>query len=332
MLKKNVYIIFPPGYSGSYVQWSLNISDNDQFLSTIKDPINTVPSDKFGGTGTAHLNVKIPTHQGPTRHLTWIALNKPTEPLMFPIDINPFHGNNVQAVFDMMQIDRDGIFINIHDDDDFLVQSYGAINCTLKWPTFLEVNGVLYNEIYKINPKFDPYNCKDDRIFRNMVALKNRYLFFTNSKIDYTILYKGIKLTKKWYNVRNNRQPHEVNENYYVTNYDTTNRIFDLSCTDIVSDKFPDILKNILERSNLSDSYNIDYLKLNHHKYIECQPNLQWFISFKNWIESKKLDEYLTSHAVIEGRLIMYMLSNAPEKIQGWENLDINTINQMYFS
>jgi hypothetical protein len=40
MLHKNVYLIYPPGYSGSYLSWCLSKSEKDLSTITVDDPLN----------------------------------------------------------------------------------------------------------------------------------------------------------------------------------------------------------------------------------------------------------------------------------------------------
>jgi hypothetical protein len=51
-----------------------------------------------------------------------------------------------------------------------------------------------------------------------------------------------------------------------------------------------------------------------HHSYVNVQPNLQWFESVSCWEDSGRLDDYLTSHVVIESEIIqrIFKKSNIP--------------------
>ena len=80
----------------------------------------------------------------------------------------------------------------------------------------------------------------------------------------------------------------------------------------------------------MCDDWDTSYVEEYHQNYINAQPNLQWFESFDNWCKTGELDEYLTSHIIIEAQLIKYMLEHAPEKIEGWEDLSIQEINDLY--
>jgi len=47
MLKKNVYLIYPAGYSGSYLKWAVEISDADKRQATPLDPLNNQNTKTF---------------------------------------------------------------------------------------------------------------------------------------------------------------------------------------------------------------------------------------------------------------------------------------------
>ena len=49
MLQKNVYILYPPGYCGSYINWAIHASDKELQKITVKDPLNNKNSAKYGG-------------------------------------------------------------------------------------------------------------------------------------------------------------------------------------------------------------------------------------------------------------------------------------------
>ena len=292
-----------PGYSGSYINWAINISDLDSRTSTVSDPINTTASNAFGGQGTTHHHVRIPTHQGYNEHVNWVIYNRPTHAKVYIINYSS-DNKLIGFVCGLLHHDPDGIVIHIHDNNDSLVNLYGLINCVTKWPTFFAAQAAsIGSEL-----PFDPFDCKDDPVFRNWLI--EHWLINQASPLDYTGLDEKIQTRANWYNIRNKYQPHEVNESTYITEVSVENRIFELSCYDIVTDGFLNIFEDIVTRSKLSDNYDLTFLKDFHQNYIDAQPNLQWFDSIGRWRSTGQIDSYLTSHLGIEACLIKQMFKD----------------------
>lgn len=292
MLKKNVYILYPPGYSGSYVNWAISISDQDSRKVTVDNPINKSSSKQFGGQGTSHHHVRIPTHQSYEHHVNWVILNRPTDSKIYILN-----SNNQNVIVSILQHDPDGIFINIHDNNDSLVGAYGLINCVTKWPTFVELN-------VPTTDTFNPFDCANSLQFRNEIADYVWPAFDSNKPVDYEKLDSEIKRKQRWFNIRNSHQPHEINDSTYLTNVSYKNRIFEMSCLDVASEKFLERIKDIMERGQPSDQFDLDFINNFHQNYIDAQPNLQWFESVQHWKNTGELDSYLTSHSIIEACLI----------------------------
>jgi hypothetical protein len=313
MLTKNVYIVYPAGYHGSYVKWAIEVSDIDRQVTTVLDPLNRSTSTSHGGKGTSHAHVRIPTHQGFSQHTTWVIKNRPSDPMVYII--NPTGDSMIELCRSLVQIllqDPTGIIITINDGNDPITQSYGRINCVTKWPTFmLASDAIADNKNFEIHENFDPFNCANDLIFRNRMVTDinqltaNAYNSSTTSgPLNLDVLQKCINQNINWYDIRNRYQPHEVNEETYVSKIDYTGRLFELDIKDIPSNKFLPKLKDILSISRISDNIDFAVLKNYHDDYISAQPNLQWFNSFTRWEQTGELDSYLLSHGIIQAELI----------------------------
>jgi hypothetical protein len=303
MLVKNVYLLYPPGYSGSYVNWCINISDVDRFGSTVKNPINTSKSNEHGGSGTAHLHLRIPTHQSYTQHVNWVLLNKPSTPQIYIINTGGAEKNNF-VVSQILQHDPNGIIINIHNNCDSLIDSYGAINSATKWPVMYVAGRVLFGG----EPlPHDPFDCSDDILFRNW-AVDNKW---GQGPLDFEKINQLFQRYLDWYQIRNKYQPHEVNDSHYITNFDSNNRIFEFTCLDIAGPNFLNIFLDLMTRSQCSNNFDLEYVNNFHINYINAQKNLQWFKSVAEWEVTGKLDDYLMSHSIIQARLIALILERS---------------------
>ena len=130
MLQKNVYIVYPAGYHGSYVKWAIEVSDLDRRSVTTLDPLNRSNSISHGGAGTSHGHVRIPTHQSFDDHINWVIRNRPADPTVYII--NPSGSNICHGLMQLLIQDPAGIIITINDGNDRVTQSYGRINCVTK--------------------------------------------------------------------------------------------------------------------------------------------------------------------------------------------------------
>jgi hypothetical protein len=323
MLKKNVYLLYPPGYSGSYVNWAIHISDLDCRDSTVADPINTAVSAQFGGIGTAHHHVRIPTHQGYQLTLHWMARNQPTEPKVYIINEsnqkykNKYYGTD-SAISQILQHDPTGIIIPITHNNNWKVASYGYINGVIKWPTRIVADSKLGG--YQI--PFDAFNCAADPVARNWFVSKDQNLDSGNP-VDYDYVNRLITNYLGWYQCRNSFQPHEVNSETYIDQIDITDRIFELNCYDISTERFVSQFADIMNRAQISDRFDLEHVIQNHHRYCQAQKHLQWFESIKQWENTGQLDHYLLSHSCVEACVIKHIfktleLSRVTEYDQNW--------------
>ena len=339
MLQKNVYIIYPAGYHGSYVKWAIEVSDLDRRGSTVLDPLNRSTSSQFGGAGTSHGHVRIPTHQGFNHHCAWVILNRPTTPMVYIINSG---GESDQQLCDnMVQLlmqDPTGIIITINDGNDSVTQSYGRINCVIKWPTFMPATDACTDiKNFMVHENFDPFDCANDRLFRNHMVTDNNALTNNNHNnrmasgpLDFALLDSSVAKYNDWYTVRNRFQPHEVNEKNYVTKIDYQNRIYEFDIKDIPSDKFLSKFQDLLNTSNISDNVNLDVLKQYHSEYISAQSNLQWFESFDHWSQTGNLDTYLLSHSIIQAELLREIMRRCHLR---FDNIDYqNTAWQKFYN
>jgi hypothetical protein len=334
MIKKNVYLFFPPGYSGNFLNWAIYKSDKDTGLKTVDDPINTTSSKKLGGAGTSHLHTRIPTHQGIHMHITWRLLHKPTDCMVYMLA--PHHTLYVgKTIGQFAQFDKDGIFVNIHHGNDEAVDMFGCINMMTKWPTYLDVIKTFGTDLYgkkiDVSVLSDPYNCSGDRDFRNWIVEHYKTVLTHPSPLDHRVINDKLDFYLKWYKCRNKVQPHEINEEQYLApNINLENRIFELSLMDICSENFILWLEQFMIKTQCSDDYDLTHVKNIHKRYLGAQTNLQWFTAFNEWVTTGKVDSFLTSHAGIEAMVIVKMQKNIGRLGIDWHNMDLHSINDYY--
>lgn len=326
MLEKNVYILYPPGYSGSYLNWAISISDKDLHSVTVKNPINTAESTRFGGPGTSHNHVRIPTHQDIFKHLAWVIHNRPIDKKVYIINTGT---NSVSASIGcLMQSDPTGVIVVIHNNNDWDTDAYGTINCITKWQTFAQLRSRML-DMDSLTEHFDFFGSSRD--YRNFIVKNHANFFMHMEKLNRNVLSETLNKLVDWYAIRNKFQPHEVNESTYVTDYCLNNRLFEISCLDIASKNFPAWIEQFMHDSNASNSYNCDYVREYHDNYINAQPNLEWFNSISSWEINGTLTDYLVSHCGVEAHVILkiFKASNKHMLSGNQQNNWINFYNKV---
>ena len=220
MLNKNIYILYPPGYSGSYISWCLSKSEKDLSTVTVDDPLNKTDNIKYGGIGTSHLHHRIPTHCGVTELLIWIALNKPAENKIFVVNATS-QRRFQETVYMILAFDRDPIIIQITATDRH-TQAIGNLNCVTKWP--------LYFSIIGIDKKLQlTFPCENTIENRNKFVINYSEIFSNSFPLDPKWddeVYGYRYWYARWYNIRHAHNPHEVNNTLYVEPYDTIRNIY----------------------------------------------------------------------------------------------------------
>jgi len=111
-MKKNIYLIYPPGYSGSYVSWCLSKSEAGSKDTTVDDPINPTNNTKYGGAGNFDFEYVNSYHHNyieAQQHLKFInEINtfKKTKVLTEYLDSHPLiQALVIREIFDQLSID-----------------------------------------------------------------------------------------------------------------------------------------------------------------------------------------------------------------------------------
>ena len=334
MLLKNVYIMYPAGCGGTFINWAINASDIDTSKNTVKNPISANASEKTGGPGTAHLHVKLPTHHGTLPQIVWMLYNKPTQKQAYACNVWNSAAGEIAVV---RQFDPTGIFIVIHHNNDPMQNSLGTINNVIKWPTYL--SAILKKDSEQgcavVHPTFDPHNCAHDREFRNWaIRVAGLQYLLGLPPIDWSELKSIVDMDSRWYYARNAEQPHEVNEMYYNTDFSYADRIFEIDLKTLFSDKFVPWFENFMKNSGVSSEYNTDQVKIVAPEYLKSQATLQWYDSMEQWKKTGKFDSFISSHSIIEAEAIRYMLRLKPEldAISDWDVKTAQEISDRHFT
>lgn len=322
MISKNIYLLYPPGYSGSYVSWCISKSEESLASSTIDNPVNISSTAKYGGYGTSHLHHRIPTHQNIHQTIAWIILNRPIEKKIYLVN---FHNEGFlgYSIDHIMNFDRDPVFIHISANDDD-TRALANLNTITKWS--------LYFKVSELDKQFDIDLDSDNKLDLRNKFVKHYHSLFPNStpidfykKFDYTDnILEFRRQYDNWYTLRNSNNPHEVNESYYVKPKIVPDHFYNIDLSDIYQDTFPDKLQEIMTSCNAGE-FNFDYVKSFHQNYISAQPNLKLLTELDNFRKTKQINNYLISHPFIEALIIKELLHELP-KDYDWEAKSLQEI------
>lgn len=321
MLSKNIYLLYPPGYSGSYISWCISKSEESLAPVTIDNPVNTSSTDKYGGYGTSHLHHRIPTHQNIHQTIAWIILNKPIEKKIYLVN---FHNEGFlgYSVDHIMNFDRDPIFIQISANEHTM--PLANLNAITKWP--------LYFKVSELDKQFDiDLDSTDNLALRNKFVKHYNEFFPTSRPLDFHKEYGYLNNIREfrrqydnWYTLRNSNNPHEVNESYYATPKSIPEHYYHIDLLDIFQGNFPEKLNNIMNQCDVGN-FNFDYVKDFHQTYVDTQKNLQLLDELEQFRKTKIVTEYLTSHPLIEA-LVIREISYAIPNDYNWEQETLQEI------
>ena len=339
MLQNNIYIVYPAGYGGSYLRWCLRKSESSSAEFTVDDPVNTSSSDKYGGVGTTHLELRRPTHCGIEHIMYWNILNQPKEKLIYLVNA----WNNMWRARTFVHInnmDRDPIIIHITDANKDS-RELANLNAITKWPLIFELQ--FHDKRFGI----DFYNLEDTLHVRNILVKHYDAIFSSSTPMsfndnEYSVI-EGEKNPRlhmtpefydhlyechnQWYTVRNNKTPHEVNGEEFVTPYKVPKHYYSIDIQNIYSDNFIDSLETITSQTNAGD-YNFDYVRKFHSTYVGYQSNLQYLKEMRLFRETKTLTPYLNSHPYIKAMVIREMLPKLNN--YDWESKSLEEIVSYY--
>lgn len=322
MLSKNIYLLYPPGYSGSYISWCLSKSEESLAPVTVDNPVNTSSTDKYGGYGTSHLHHRIPTHQNIHQTIAWIILNKPIEKKIYLVNFHTegFLGYSIDHI---MNFDRDPVFIHISASNKDTL-ALANLNAITKWP--------LYFQVSELDKQFDIDLQSTNKIELRNKFVKNYDRFFPSShpldfqkEFDYKEnVMEFRRQYETWYNLRNSNNPHEVNESYYVKPKSVPDHFYNIDLMEIYKDGLTDKLSEIMHDSQ-SGNFDFNYVKDFHKNYVDTQTNLKLIQELTEFRITNKVTDYLTSHPLIEALVIREVLDRLPNGYN-WEQETLQEI------
>lgn len=345
MQTKNIYILFPAGYSGTYLSWCLDKSESSIRDSIIDDPINKTKSDKYGGAGTCHLYHRDPTHGGIEHVMNWMILNQPKDKRNYLVNVWSCNQLTL-SINSILNFDRDPIIIHITANDAD-TKAVGSLNAMTKWPLIFDI--LDHSERFGI----DFYNIDDSLRTRNILVKYYKHIFgspesinfedkeinkfecdnpdnFTKMRNSPDYYYFMRHWITKWFDIRNKNTPHEVNETQFIKPYKIPRNYYTVDLKEIYQSDFPNKIESIVSGNNIGE-YNFDYVKSFHQTYIDNQQNIRYLSEIEQFRETGVLTEYLNSHPLLRALVIINMLPKIPNEFN-WEAKDLSEIVDYYNS
>lgn len=334
-MKKNIYLLYPPGYSGSYLSWSLYKSERETSNQTIDDPLNLNDNHKFGGTGTSHLHTRVPTHCGIHHIMYWLIRHKPKTKKIFLV--NTFNKRTLLgAIEHILNFDEDPVIIHISAKSD-LYKKFAVIQMVTKWPIYFKVRqqDIAFNLNFSENKSLDLRN-KFIEHYDNLVGEFPHKVNFEENDIVLDSFKNNQSYNANWYRVRNTYNPHEVNETQFIDSTKIFSSIdfcpknyYNFFLEDIISENYINELEQLIIQTDSGD-FNFEFVKNFHKKYLENQINLKFLVDFTKWKKTGILSTYLeNSSPIVQAIIIREMLTILPSFYE-YHNLNIKAINEEY--
>ena len=305
MLKKNVYFLYPAGYAGNYLQWTINVSDRD------KSP--SIPRDPLLDDGTSHGFVRKPTHQHAIKTLIWRLVNQPQDYRTYIVNCHDKVNWLNHAAYGaslLLRSDPNCVIVNIHTDTIDEIR-YGALNTYLKWPVYFSATTP--------RPDFDYFAGQQGRTSieqRNWFYDHWQETFPSNGPFKYDELQHNLDQNREWFEVRNQFSPHEVTADQYI-NFDTVprDRIVDLPLVSIMQPGFINGWCDTLAELDIGD-FDFEHAKSYHSTYTQAQKPLRYFSAIKTLREENKVDSWLLSNDLCQAFLLQEL--NIETLVPGW--------------
>lgn len=314
-MNKNVFFLFPAGYSGNYLQWIINISEESKKEFTVKNPLLS--------NGTTHAFVRKPTHMGVFNILNWIIKNQPSSPQTFILyanaDKDAWIDHPAHSAYRLLKSYPDGLFVNIYASTDDEVK-VGALNSYTKWTTWMYDQTSFGSDQ---TPKFDWEGGKNGIVSiadRNWLV-ENWRTFFTinNQAFNWDELKYNIDGFRRWYKGRKEMEPAETDSQQF-NSFETfpTDNILDVTLGDIYSRDFFDNtqLFSWLD-SQHAGKFDWEYAKSYHQTYLDAQDNLRWFTDIANMRQHQLVSTWLLKHTLGQA-FVLEEVKDQLDQIQDW--------------
>lgn len=298
MLKRNLWLIYPCGYYGSYLNWAIRKSDAADGHNVIDDPILS--------TGSSHGFLRFPSHQAMDSQIWWLYHSPVRENLIIPIhnDASPdriaYGINRLDKIFSyIVRLDINPFIVNIHYKDKFY-KEVCALNVIDKWMVNLEI----HHEYFK--NEYNPWTDTDRIRARNYLKNTWEKYFPESEKLDIKNLMTAFLYLKNRLDIRHRAAPMEILYEQYPLPKTFPKNNYEINVDDILSENF---VAKFKEKVNYKELGNFDFTyweKFHNEKFLPAQKVLNWRSIKDNFIKTGEIDSYIESNLLAEALIFAH--------------------------
>jgi hypothetical protein len=312
-LLQNVWLFYPPGYIGSYINWGIKKSHLDLAGQTLDDPV--LP------TGSSHALVRIPTHQAFDIQLSWLINTRPKQKSVIPV-AHQYHVmrdtwlmENFNVVSKILTMIEPYLFlINIHHGDDADAAEICALNQIDKWPVSWEI-------IHKLNypGSYNPWSDSDHLRARNWLADNwKEYIIHPNrlnkKQFANALRYHKLRLKlRQAYDVSG-----EITDDQYPIAARLSHTLYEIEVNQILDPGFVRWFESNIDHKVLG-KMNFDYWDEFHRtKWLQTQKTRHWKDIKTAFIEHGDIHPYIKTNRLAEALVFYYARLRDPSIDMGW--------------
>lgn len=300
MFRKNFHLLYPAGYTGSYINWILHRSETEQSSITVDDPLTE--------SGTSHQHLRVPTHQGILNHMCYIIKCQPSH-RVYPSNVRDpapmHHGTPVFAASWIARFDPDPVIINIYDGHDDVCK-FGNINAWTKWPVQWTSEDVWYPDRY--NPWCEP----DPLLSRNWLVEHWREWCRRNPVMNPDALDWVLARYREWIETKRPWCPEEMSEDYFVVPKTVPKHLYQICLRDIYQNDFIDRFAAMIDSTDSGD-FDWSYCRYFHTRWLASQHNLAWFDELHAFRNNQIVGKFLLSNPMTQAFLLDEIRDRLPD-------------------
>lgn len=309
--------MFKAGSMGSYMRWIVDKSERESSVSTVDNPITSEHN--------AHSHIRNPSHVPFRELIKWILHRRPHDKRVYLCNPMRTPSKRAESLNLLFESDPDCLVINIHNNNDDLVQKYIYLNQVKTWAVSLKATLSHYEDF---DTQYHPFDDEDKQ--RAMVWLYHnwREYFIPNPPITdevKEITEHLFENRKKWKAAR--IAPHKDIwvDDYPVFDKFPEDQYIDLCVTDIVADDFIDKFSKILIDHNVG-VFNFDYVREFHPTFQNAKPNKDWFNHIEKFRTTGEIDPWFGEHVLSQ----VFLLEELPTLPENWEEMTYDEIINEY--
>jgi hypothetical protein len=325
MLNRNLWMIWPTGYYGSYIHWLISKCEKDLSHKTVDSP--------FFKNGSSHAHIKNPPHHTIEFQIQSILRNRYPVGTIYPIGVksnvtfNSANNNWMKSfentLFWILRMEQDDpVIINIHNYDNIYQTKLAAVNVFHKehWivTEFPDDNG------------YKPYDDTNILNARNYLVHDWKSIYpYQNKKLSIDTINQFCEAYNNGNLLRNKHESHEYNmkDNWISA---SGKHLYNISLDQILDNNFIEKLSDIMNDAQIGD---FDWTKCEniHTEFLERQ---QPFIQIANDLYTAARDliykPHLDDNILYSALAIDTLYEQHNHLPKNWQSLTLQQIVETY--